>query len=158
MLLRRVPAVAGFAGIPAEGTVDARVCAPSLLQPPVLSEIAISEWMINFLYLINPVNPRSFMMGQKVCSARVASRLRPGWSRGLCVGIPWAWRGLFVQRPRGSADRLTQLLFWVQLQLTSLSDEIGGSGILAHLLSRISLSFTANLRYLTYEVKTSGLS
>lgn len=125
--------------------------------PCLLSDVAMAESTINFLYLINPVNPRSFPMGQKVCSARVTPSLRPGWSGALC-GHPADWVPWLICCLLGSADRQTRLLFWVRLQLTSLSDEIGGSITPAHLLGCISLSFTANLRYLPYEVKTSGLS
>lgn len=52
--------------------------------PCLLSDVAMAESTINFLYLINPVNPRSFPMGQKVCSARVTPSLQPGWSGALC--------------------------------------------------------------------------
>lgn len=128
---------------------------PGLLHPYLVSEMAILERTIHFLYLINPLNPRSFTRGQKVGRARVASSLRPGWS--LC-GRPLGCVSWVPCRLCGSADRPTQLRFWLRLQLTSLSDEIAGSVMLAHLLGCMSLPFTANLRYLPYKVKISGLS
>jgi len=48
--------------------------------------------MINFLYLINPVNPGSFMMGQKVSSAGVASP----FAARLEWRLVWASHGLGV--------------------------------------------------------------
>lgn len=78
---------------PSRGHLECmRTTSPALLHPYLASEMAISERTINFLYLINPVNPRSFTVSQKVCSARVTPSFRLGGQAGAeaRVGIPWA--------------------------------------------------------------------
>lgn len=125
-----------------------------LLDPHLISEIGISEWMINFLYLINPVNPRSFMMGQKVFLARVTS----------CFGLCWSgavWASCVLSLV---VNRLTSW-FWWQTEIASVLGSVAVSfpiwwdcklRILAHLLCYISL-FTTNLGNNLCEMKTSKL-
>ena len=80
-----------------------------LLDPYLISGIGISEWMINFLYLINPVNPRSFLVGQKVFLARVTSCLV-----SVEVELVWASHVLSLV-----VNRLTSW-FWWQTEVASV--------------------------------------
>lgn len=110
-----------------------------LLDPHLISEIGISEWMINFLYLINPVNPRSCMMGQKVFLARVTSCFGLRWS-----GLVWASCVLSLV-----VNRLTSW-FWWQTEAASV---LGSVAVLfpiwwdwkLRILVQLLCPFTANL-------------
>lgn len=113
-----------------------------LPDPYLISGIGISEWMMNFLYLINPVNPRSFLMGQKVSPARVTSCLV-----SVEVELLWASHVLSLV-----VNRLTSW-FWWQTEVASVLGSVAvpfpiwwdcNLRILAHPLCCVSL-FTSNL-------------